>query len=66
MNTRDDNMGPAAEELERRLRQSIDMLCENAARVEVWATALSAFAHPVPRYEPPDQYRLGTFTPARR
>jgi hypothetical protein len=33
--------------------------------VEIWATALSAFAHPVPSYEPPDQYRLGTFTPAR-
>jgi hypothetical protein len=38
--------------LEERLRQVIDLLCEDAALVELWACALSGFAQPVPGYGP--------------
>jgi len=30
------------------LQRTIDILCEGAARVELWACALSGFAQPVP------------------
>jgi hypothetical protein len=33
-----------------RLERTIDILCEDAARVELWACALSGFAQPVPDY----------------
>src|SRR4029078_85214 len=53
-----DSSAPSTEKLAQRLRQSIDELCEDAARVEIWATALSAFAHAVPGYEPSGRSRL--------
>jgi hypothetical protein len=56
----------STDKLEQRLRQSIDALCEDAARVELWATALSAFALPAPRYEPSERFRLGTPLGPRR
>jgi len=39
-----------------RLRRSIDVVCEDAARVELWACALSGFAQPVPPYDPAPKY----------
>jgi hypothetical protein len=48
----------SVEKLQERLRHSIDALCEDAARVELWATALSAFALPAPHYEPSERFRL--------
>jgi len=36
-----------------RLRRSIDVVCENAALVELWACALNGFAQPLPDYGPP-------------
>jgi hypothetical protein len=35
---------------ELRLQRTIDIVCEDAARVELWACALSGFAQPVPDY----------------
>ncbi len=61
-----DTPAASTEKLEQKLRQSIDVLCEDAARVEIWATALSAFAHPVPEYEGSEQFRLDACTNARR
>jgi hypothetical protein len=34
-----------------RLQHTIDIVCENAARVELWASALNWFAQPVPDYD---------------
>jgi len=42
----------ADEQIEDRLRQAIDLLCEDAALVELWASALSGFAQPAPAYGP--------------
>ena len=39
-----------------RLRRSIDLVCEDAARVELWACALNGFAQPVPDYGPAPKY----------
>jgi hypothetical protein len=42
-----------------RLERTIDILCEDAARVELWACALSGFAQAVPDYcDPREKYRL--------
>jgi hypothetical protein len=35
------------------LRRSIDVVCENAALVELWACALNGFAQPLPDHGPP-------------
>ena len=61
-----DTPAASTEKLEQKLRQSIDVLCEDAARVEIWATALSAFTHPVPGYKWSEQFRLDASTNARR
>jgi hypothetical protein len=45
-------------EQQQRLQQAIDVLCEDAARVEIWACALSGFAQPVPDYSRMPSYRL--------
>ena len=37
--------------IEERLREAIDTLRVDATRVELWATALSGFARPIPDYE---------------
>jgi hypothetical protein len=39
-------------ELEERLQRTIDIVCEDAARVELRACALNGFAQPVPDYGP--------------
>jgi hypothetical protein len=36
-----------------RLQRTIDILCEDAARVELWACALNGFAQAVPDYSDP-------------
>jgi hypothetical protein len=41
-----------------RLQQTIDILCEDAMRVELWACALSGFAQPVSGYDRSDKFRL--------
>ena len=48
--------GPA--EIHERLYQAIDELRKDATRVEIWATALSTFAQPVPDYQPSDKLGL--------
>jgi hypothetical protein len=42
-----------------RLQEIVDTLCDDAARVKLWACALSGFAQPVPDYSPMANYRLG-------
>ena len=42
----------------KRLQASIDTVCEHAARAEIWACALSGFAHPVPHYDADSRYHL--------
>jgi hypothetical protein len=34
------------------LHETIDLICADAARAELWASALNAFAQPVPEYDP--------------
>jgi len=41
-----------------RLQSTIDVIADHAALVELWASALSGFAQPIPPYEL-DKYRLG-------
>jgi len=39
----------AAETIElKQIHDAIDMVCEDAARAELWAGALSAFVQPIP------------------
>jgi hypothetical protein len=47
-----DNTGEEAVIRERLLR-IIDILCEDAARIELWACALNGFAQAVPDYSDP-------------
>lgn len=42
-----------------KLHEAIDGLRKDVTRVEVWATALSTFAKPVPDYQPNPKYQLG-------
>lgn len=42
-----------------RLHEAIDGLRKDVTRVEIWATALSSFAAPVPAYRPDQRYGLG-------
>ena len=41
---------PAAADASEKLQRVIDLVCEDAARVELLACALSGFAQPVPEY----------------
>jgi hypothetical protein len=34
----------------KQIHDAIDLICEDAARAELWAGALSAFAQPIPEY----------------
>ena len=43
--------------IEEKLREAIDTLRVDATRVELWATALSGFARPIPDYQF-EQHRL--------
>lgn len=45
--------------ISKRLHEAIDGLRKNVTRVEIWATALSSFAKPVPGYRPNPKYELG-------
>lgn len=45
-------------EIHERLYRAIDELRKDATRVEIWATALSTFAQPVPDYKPNDKFGL--------
>jgi hypothetical protein len=54
-----------ASEQKKRLQQTIDILCEDAARVELWACALVGFAQPVPDYAAMAKYRLNETPKAR-
>ena len=42
-----------------RLQSTIDVIADHATLVELWASALSGFAQPIPPYELNDKYRLG-------
>jgi len=42
-----------------KLHEAIDGLRKDVTRVEIWATALSEFAKPVPDYRPNLKYELG-------
>jgi hypothetical protein len=42
-----------------KLHEAIDGLRKDVTRVEVWATALSTFAKPIPDYQPNPKYQLG-------
>ena len=42
-----------------KLHEAIDGLRKDVTRVEIWATALSTFAKPVPEYQPNAKYELG-------
>ena len=48
----------SANSIKERLLHAIDVLCEDAARAELWACALSGFAQPVPEYEAYEKHRL--------
>jgi hypothetical protein len=40
------------EQIARRLQDAVDELRANVARVELWASALTSFAEPIPEYRP--------------
>lgn len=42
-----------------KLHEAIDGLRKDVTRVEIWATALSTFAKPVPDYRPNPKHELG-------
>jgi len=42
-----------------KLHEAIDGLRKDVTRVEVWATALSSFAKPIPEYRPDPKHELG-------
>ena len=44
--------------IEEKLREAIDTLRTDATRVELWASALSGFARPIPDYDFEQKYRL--------
>jgi hypothetical protein len=45
-------------EQEERLLETIDVVCENAEMVELWAHALGGFTQPAPDYSSRAEYRL--------
>ena len=51
------NTGPDG--ISEKLHEAIDGLRKDVTRVEIWATALSTFAQPVPDYRPDPKYQLG-------
>ena len=46
------------DQISSRLHEAIDGLRKDVTRVEVWATALGAFAKPVPDYRPDSTHDL--------
>lgn len=51
-------MKTGREEINDRLYRAIDELRKDATRVEIWATALSTFAQPIPAYQPDEKFSL--------
>jgi hypothetical protein len=47
------------DQISEKLHEAIDGLRKDVTRVEIWATALSTFAKPVPDYKPNPKYQLG-------
>jgi len=50
---------PGADGISEKLHEAIDGLRKDVTRVEIWATALSIFAKPVPGYRPNPRHELG-------
>ena len=46
-----------------KLQETIDVICEDAARVELWACALSGFSRPIPDYDQPYDRRPNSKPP---
>jgi hypothetical protein len=51
-NRKDDKRRDASVEMMRHLTEAIEQVRLDMARVELWAHAVSAFARPVPGYDP--------------
>lgn len=52
-------MPESAEDLiVRNLIEALERLREDLDRMELWATALGSFQHPIPDYRPGDQHLL--------
>ena len=49
---------PAEDVIVRNLIEALGRLREDLDRMELWATTLGSFAHPVPEYRPGDQHLL--------
>ncbi len=49
----------APDDISEKLHEAIDGLRKDVTRVEIWATALSTFAQPVPDYRPNPKFELG-------
>jgi hypothetical protein len=47
------------DEINEKLHEAIDGLRKDVTRVEIWATALSTFAQPIPDFQPDPKYQLG-------
>jgi hypothetical protein len=48
----------AREKIARNLRDAIERLQDDVRRVEIWASALGCFSHPVPDYQPRNDFLL--------
>jgi hypothetical protein len=46
----------SAADADEKLQRAIGLLCEDAARVELWTCAPNGFAQPVPDYDAPLRY----------
>jgi hypothetical protein len=58
---------PAEDVIVRNLIEALGRLREDLDRMELWATTLGSFAHPVPEYRPGDEpYRLKPPADAQR
>jgi hypothetical protein len=49
---------PAEDVIVRNLIEALERLREDLDRMELWATALGSFAHPVPEYRPGEDRHL--------
>jgi hypothetical protein len=53
-----DDRDNTAQMIEQKLQEAIETLRMDAARVELWASALSCFTRPIPDYEFERRHRL--------
>ena len=49
---------PAEDVIVRNLIEALERLRGDLDRMELWATALDGFQHPIPEYRPSDQHLL--------